>query len=124
MKRVLIVEDDPAVGHMIDQILTLEGYHTTLVGEGKRALAAMQSSTYDMVVLDVMLPGMDGIEIMKAIRDDVSTAEVPVVILSAKTDEATTWAGWKAGCNYYMTKPFDPDDLLSILKRHEHTPAR
>jgi two-component system response regulator MtrA len=123
VKRVLVVEDDPAVGHMIDQILTLEGFRTTLVGDGRRALDALMTNTFDIVVLDVMLPGMDGIEIMKAIRDEPTTAMVPVVILSAKTDEATTWAGWKAGCNYYMTKPFDPDELLTILKRHEQVPA-
>lgn len=123
MKHVLVVEDDPAVAQMMDQILTLEGYATTLASDGRRAFEALRTNRFDIVVLDVMLPGMDGIEIMKAIREEPLTADVPVVIVSAKTDEATTWAGWKAGCNYYMPKPFDPEELLSILKQHERVPA-
>ncbi|MGH2783692.1 MAG: response regulator transcription factor [Actinomycetota bacterium] len=123
MSQVLVVEDDPAVSHMIAEILRLEGYGATVVSEGRRALESLRSSAYDIVVLDIMLPGMDGISIMKAIREDPATAEIPVVILSAKTDDATTWAGWRAGCNYYMTKPFDPQELLEILKRHERAPS-
>jgi DNA-binding response OmpR family regulator len=80
------------------------------------------SEPFDIVILDVMLPGMDGIQILTSIREEPSLNRVPVLMLSAKTDDATTWAGWRAGCDYYMTKPFDPDELLSILKRLE--PAR
>lgn len=124
MKRVLVVEDDPAVSHMIDKILRLEGYGTKVVTDGRTVLDSLRSNAYDIVVLDVMLPGMDGITIMKEIRDDPATAHIPVVIVSAKADDATTWAGWRAGCNYYMTKPFDPDELLEILKRHEPANSR
>lgn len=123
MKHVLVVEDDAASAHMIHEILRLEGYAIKVVSEGRAALQSLRSNAYDIVVLDVMLPGMDGIAIMKEIRDDPATAHIPVVILSAKTDDATTWAGWRAGCNYYMTKPFDPDELLQILKRHEPAPT-
>lgn len=119
MKRVLVVEDDPAVSHMLGEILRLEGYGAKVVTDGRAALESLRSNAYDIVVLDIMLPGMDGITMMKEIRDDPATAHLPVVILTAKTDDATTWAGWRAGCNYYMTKPFDPDELLSILKRLE-----
>ncbi|MGH2794088.1 MAG: response regulator transcription factor [Actinomycetota bacterium] len=124
MNRVLVVEDDQAVSHMIAEILRLEGFSTTVVPEGRRALESLRTNVYDIVVLDIMLPGLDGISIMKAIREDPATADTPVVILSAKTDDATTWAGWRAGCNYYMTKPFDPQELLLILKRHERAPSR
>lgn len=124
MKRVLLVEDDKAVGHMIAEVLRLEGYATTVVAEGRNALPTLRTSAFDIVVLDVMLPGMDGISVLRAIREDPVTAQVPVVILSAKTDDATTWEGWRAGCNYYMTKPFDPQELLLILKRHEPASAR
>ena len=123
MKRVLLVEDDQAVGHMIAEVLRLEGYAITVVTQGRNALPTLRADAYDIVVLDVMLPGMDGIAILKAIREDPATAEIPVLILSAKTDDATTWEGWRAGCNYYMTKPFDPDELILILKRHEPASA-
>ena len=121
-KRVLVVEDDPAVSYMIAQILRVEGYESTTVAEGRGALSLLRSNPFDIVILDVMLPGMDGISILKSIREEPSLNGVPVLMLSAKTDDATTWAGWTAGCDYYMTKPFDPDELLTILKRLE--PAR
>ncbi len=118
-KTVLIVEDDPAIGHMIAGILALEGYKSAIVSEGLHAVDAVRSGGYDIVILDVMLPGMDGISILKAIREEPGSNRLPVVMLSAKTDDATTWAGWQAGCDYYMTKPFEPDELLAILKRLE-----
>lgn len=122
MKRVLVVEDDRAVSHLIAQILRMEGYESTVVSEGPAAFELLRAEPFDIVILDVMLPGMDGIEILRSIRGEPSLERVPVLMLSAKTDDATTWAGWRAGCDYYMTKPFDPDELLSILKRLE--PAR
>jgi two-component system chemotaxis response regulator CheY len=118
-KRVLVVEDDAAVGHMIAQILRAEDYESTAASEGRSALAMLRTGSFDVVILDVMLPGMDGISILKSIREEPSLNGVPVLMLSAKTDDATTWAGWRAGCDYYMTKPFDPDELLTILKRLE-----
>ena len=121
-KRVLVVEDDAAVSYMIAQILRAEGYESAIAAEGRSALSMLRSNSFDMVILDVMLPGMDGISILKSIREEPDLNGVPVLMLSAKTDDATTWAGWRAGCDYYMTKPFDPDELLTILKRLE--PAR
>lgn len=123
-KRMLVVEDDQAVSHMIEQILKIEGYASTAVSEGRRALDVLRSGSFDLVILDVMLPGMDGISILKAIREDQTLNEIPVLMLTAKTDDATTWAGWRAGCNYYMTKPFDPDQLLAILKQLEPAARR
>lgn len=114
-KRILIVEDDPAIGPMIAQIVRLEGYESTVVQEGRRAIDALRAGRYDMVVLDVMLPGLDGLGVLRQIREDPATKEVPVVMLTAKSDDETTWAGWRAGCNYYMTKPFEPERLLATL---------
>lgn len=118
-KRLLIAEDDPAISSMIADILRLEGFESVVVSEGRRVLDVLRSQPFDMVLLDVMLPGVDGISIMKGIRDEPLTSQIPVVMLTAKTDDESTWAGWRAGCNYYMTKPFDPDELLAILRSFE-----
>jgi len=114
-KRILVVEDDPAIGPMIAQILQLEGYTSTVVTEGRKVMDVLRSESFDAAILDVMLPGLDGISVMKAIRDEPATADLIVIMLTAKADDASTWAGWRAGCNYYMTKPFEPDELLAIL---------
>jgi DNA-binding response OmpR family regulator len=118
-KRLLIAEDDSAISSMIADILRLEGFESVVVSEGRQVLDVLRSQPFDMVLLDVMLPGVDGISIMKGIRDEPQTSQIPVVMLTAKTDDESTWAGWRAGCNYYMTKPFDPDELLAILRSFE-----
>ncbi len=122
-KRLLIAEDDPAISSMVADILRLEGFESVVVSEGRSVLGVLRSQPFDAVLLDVMLPGLDGISIMKGIRDDSRTSHIPVVMLTAKTDDETTWAGWRAGCNYYMTKPFDPDELLTILRSLESAPS-
>ena len=116
-QRVLMVEDDAAIGAMVVNALRLEGIDVTVVGHGREALEALRTQQYETAILDVMLPDMDGISIMRAIRQDPLTASIFVVMLTAKTDDATTWEGWKAGCDYYMTKPFDPVDLVSVIRR-------
>jgi DNA-binding response OmpR family regulator len=118
-KRLLIAEDDPAISSMMVDILRLEGFDSVVVSEGRSVLDMLRSQPFDVVLLDVMLPGLDGISIMKGIRDDAQTSHIPVVMLTAKTDDESTWAAWRAGCDYYMTKPFDPDELLAILRRLE-----
>jgi DNA-binding response OmpR family regulator len=116
-QQVLMVEDDVAIGAMVVDVLRLEGFEVTVVGHGREVLQALRTQAYETVILDVMLPDMDGISIMRAIRSDPATASIPVVMLTAKTDDETAWEGWKAGCDYYMTKPFDPTELVATLRR-------
>src|SRR2546428_10718272 len=97
-KRLLIVEDDPAISQMLSKILGLDGYDTTVVAQGHRALGVLRGAAFDAVILDVMLPGTDGIQILRGIRSDPATSALPVIMLTARTDDATTWAGWQAGC--------------------------
>src|SRR5712691_9889472 len=109
-KRLLIVEDDPNISSMTADILRLEGFDTNAVSDGPTALETLRSGRYDIVLLDVMLPGMDGFTIMRAIRDDPVLAATSVVMLTARSDDASTWEGWKAGCDYFLPKPFDPEE--------------
>jgi len=121
MRRLLVVEDDPAIGSMVGEILRVEGFETALVTEGTKALDTLRASPFDGAILDVMLPGMDGLSILKAIRADAALGGIPVVMLTAKIDDASTWEGWKAGCDCYLPKPFDPDELVSVVKRLQFT---
>jgi DNA-binding response OmpR family regulator len=116
-QQILMVEDDPSIASMVKEIFRLEGFEVTVVAHGREALEALRTHRYATAILDVMLPDIDGISIMRAIREDPATASTLVVMLSAKTDDETTWQGWKAGCDYYMTKPFDPDELVATIRR-------
>lgn len=116
-QRVLMVEDDAAIGAMVADLLRYEGFHVVVKGHGRAALDELRTGSYDTAIVDVMLPDMDGISIMRAIREDPVTKGIVVVMLTAKTDDETTWQGWKAGCDYYMTKPFDPDELAAVIRR-------
>jgi DNA-binding response OmpR family regulator len=115
-RRIAVVEDDAAVGDMLGQFLTLEGFDVVVVRDGRAASAAVRSSAPDAVVLDVMLPGKDGITILRELRDAPTTAHLPIVMLTAKSDDATTWQGWRAGADYFMPKPFEPDELSRVLR--------
>lgn len=114
--RVAVVEDDAAIGAMLDKLLTLEGFDVVVLSDGMSASAGVQRTAPDAVVLDVMLPGKDGITILRELRESPPTAHLPIVMLTAKRDDATTWQGWSAGANYFMPKPFAPDELVRVLR--------
>ncbi|MEX2556496.1 MAG: response regulator transcription factor [Actinomycetota bacterium] len=116
-QRVAVIEDDPAIGSMLKTILALEGYEVATFGDGKSAVPSLRSGRFDAVILDIMLPGQDGIAVLRDIRGAHETERIPVVMLTAKTDDVTTWAGWQAGCDWFLTKPFDPDDIVRVLRR-------
>lgn len=117
MPKILIAEDDPAIRDLLSQVLRLEGYAIEAHAEGSGALASLKGVAPDAVVLDLMMPNVDGLELLNHIRSEPSTSTLPVVILTAKADDATTWAGWSGGCDYYMTKPFEPEELVATLQR-------
>jgi DNA-binding response OmpR family regulator len=114
-KRILIADDDPNVVEVLRANLEVEGYHVEVARDGDQAWSALQQTTLDLVVLDVMMPGRTGLELLSLIRDNPSTANLPVVLLTAKAGDNEIWAGWQAGANYYLTKPFHLDELLHYL---------
>lgn len=116
-RRILVVEDDYAIGAMLEGILGLEGFNASVVGDGSRALAALHSSAFDALIVDVMLPGLNGLEIVRAVRAHPRTAEMPILILTGNDDARSTWEGWRSGCDCYLTKPFDPTHLIGQLNR-------
>jgi len=115
-RKIAVVEDDPAIGPMIEGILSMEGFDVTVVRDGNRALPTLMADRFGAVVLDVMLPGKDGISILRELRTSPTTENLPVVMLTARADDSSTWQGWRAGANYYLTKPFDPEELVRVLR--------
>lgn len=117
MATVLVVEDDPAVAHMLELALTLEGHDVETVGDGDSAAARLDGPPAEVVVLDVMLPGQDGLAVLRQLRDRRDWSASKVVVVSARREDDEVWRGWAAGADYYLTKPFDLDHLRDIVDR-------
>ncbi|KQX62823.1 hypothetical protein ASD06_12435 [Angustibacter sp. Root456] len=115
MAAVLVVDDDPAVREFVGDLLDLEGHEVRFAADGREALASVRAQRPDCVLLDVMMPGMSGHEVLAELRLADGGADLPVVILTALADEAQTWQGWSAGADYVLGKPFDSEQLLQVL---------
>ena len=117
-RRVLVVDDDASVSDVVSRYLVRAGYDVEVVADGRQALDAADARWPDLVVLDVMLPGMNGLDVLRALRQH---APVPVVMLSARTSESDRVAGLELGADDYLTKPFSPRELVlrvqSVLRR-------
>jgi DNA-binding response OmpR family regulator len=113
-RRLLIVEDDPTLRQALTFNLTREGYEVTSAADGEAALEAARSDRLDLVLLDVMLPGMSGVEVLRVLRrEGINT---PVIILSAKGDEIDRVVGLKVGADDYVAKPFSRPELLARIE--------
>ena len=119
-RRLLLVEDDPTLRQALAFNLSREGYEVTTVADGEAALDAARADRLDLILLDVMLPGLSGVEVLRVMRrEGVAT---PVIILSAKGDEIDRVVGLKVGADDYVAKPFSRPELLArieaVLRRH------
>ena len=112
---MVVADDDPDIVDILTFNLTTAGYEVTTAADGVEALELVRASAPDLVVLDIMMPRMDGLEALAALKADEATKEIPVVMLTAKTSDNDQWAGWEAGADYYITKPFDLDELLRFI---------
>ena len=111
--RVLVVDDDPSLGEMLGIILRGEGMQVAHCSTGSGALAAFRDAKPDIVLLDVMLPGTDGVEVCRQIRAE---SHVPIVMLTARTDTTDVVAGLEAGADDYVNKPFKPQELVARVR--------
>jgi len=110
-KRIVVVEDERDMADLVAARLRREGYHVTVAHDGAEGLNLIRSNPPDMALLDIMLPGMSGTEIAAAMRSDARTTHVPIIMLTAKSEESDIVVGLKFGADDYMTKPFS----LSVL---------
>ena len=114
--HVLVVDDEPDLLELVQYNLAAAGYDVTCVGSGEEALAAVGLAQPDLVILDVLLPGMDGLDVCKTLKGDAQMAGIPVVMLTARGEEADIVTGLEIGADDYLTKPFSPRELLARIK--------
>src|SRR6056297_3119086 len=114
-KKILIAEDDQSISRLIAYKFEKEDYNTKVIEEGDKVLAEIKDDNYDALILDLMLPVLDGMQVLKKIKDE--NIKLPVLVLSAKSQEEDILKGLSAGADEYMTKPFRPDELLLRLKK-------
>jgi len=113
VRRVLVVDDDPKVCDTLDRYLSHAGYRTASALDGRRALEAVRTFAPDLIVLDVMLPEIDGLEICRSLR---ATSDVPIILLTARTTEHDKLTGLSLGADDYLTKPFSPRELVARVE--------
>jgi len=117
-KRIAIVEDEAELASLLDYNLTRHGYETEVLGGAEGTLKTLEGLRPDLILLDVMLPGIDGFELCRAIRQSPVLARTPVLFLTARSDEVDRVLGLEIGGDDYMTKPFSPRELVARIKAH------
>ena len=115
MHTILVVDDDPAVRTLVRDVLEIEGYDVEVAENGFAALRAIEACRPACVVLDIMMPGMDGHGVLQRIRAADGGQALPVVMLTAAADDSHAWQAWSGGVDYFLPKPFDPSELLRYL---------
>jgi DNA-binding response OmpR family regulator len=124
---VLVVDDEPTIAEVVSRYLERAGYRTQVAADGVEALAAVASDRPDLVVLDLMLPGIDGLEVMRRMREQGSD-RIATILLTAKGDESDRVVGLRLGADDYVVKPFSPAELVArvdaVLRRIDTSPTR
>ena len=115
VRRVLVADDDPDILDLLTLNLECHGYQVHPAVDGLEARDMALRLIPDLIVLDVMMPKMDGLEVLSALKAHPQTRDIPVVMLTAKASDSDVWQGWQAGADYYITKPFDLDELMRFI---------
>jgi len=116
-KKILVVDDERHIVRLVQVNLEREGHQVVSAFDGKEALKKVESEKPDLIVLDVMMPHMDGFEVLKRLKSDDKTKDIPVVMLTAKAQDADVFRGWASGVDCYLTKPFNPVELMTFVRR-------
>ena len=117
-KRVLVVDDDRVIQQLLEVNLELEGYQVAgTASDGQEAIAMASKLKPDLIILDIMMPKMDGLEVCRELKADPKLAKIPVVLLSARAQDLDIREGLDIGADAYLTKPFDPVELLDVVGR-------
>jgi two-component system phosphate regulon response regulator PhoB len=126
-ERILVVDDEEDILELVRFHLTREGYQVFTAASGEQALKSARAESFDLVVLDLMLPGVDGLEVAKALKKDARTQSTPIVMLTARGEDADIVTGLELGADDYLTKPFSPRVLSArvkaVLRRRAREPV-
>ena len=115
-KRLLVVDDEPNLLRAVEACLRAEGFEVVTARSGREALLSIAQTIPDLIVSDIRMPGMSGYELAQQLRASPRTALVPLVFLTAKGEKADRIEGFRAGVDAYLTKPFEPDELVAVIK--------
>ena len=123
MSKILIVEDDQDIAELIAHYLEKAGHGVKRLASGREVMPQLRVEPVDLVILDLMLPGMDGLLVCQAMRADAATAAIPVIMLTARGEEADRVAGFELGADDYVTKPFSPKELVARVAARLRRPG-
>lgn len=123
-KRVLVVEDDPAASRFVGYTLQQEGFEVLIAANGLEGIMKAQQDKPDIIILDGMLPGLDGFQVCRRLRGEANTANLPILMLSAKAQESDKAAGFKVGADDYLAKPVDPSNLVERVRNLLNRPEK
>jgi DNA-binding response OmpR family regulator len=115
-RRILVADDDPGILDLLAMNLTAEGFEVLVATNGEEAWSLARNAVPDLIVLDVMMPERDGLDVLASLKAHPRTKHIPVVLLTAKATDAELWEGWRSGADYYITKPFNLDELLHFVE--------
>ncbi|HEX8551443.1 MAG TPA: response regulator [Abditibacteriaceae bacterium] len=115
--KILAVDDEKHIVRLVQITLEKEGYELITASTGKEALEKVALDKPDLIVMDVMMPEMDGLEALARLKGDPATAKIPVIMLTAKAQDSDVFRGWQSGADLYLTKPFNPQELVTFVKR-------
>ena len=116
-KKVLVVDDDPNIFELVQLYVVADNVEVLQALDAYTGLDLVSRQNPDVIILDIMMPGMDGLEMCQILRNSPDKADTPVVILSAKAKPEDIEAGYKAGADHYVTKPFEPENLASLIEK-------
>jgi two-component system alkaline phosphatase synthesis response regulator PhoP/two-component system response regulator VicR len=116
-RKILAVDDEKHIVRLVQINLQKEGFEVVTATNGREALEAVTQHSPDLIVMDVMMPEMDGFEALQKLKENPDTQTIPVIMLTAKAQDADVFKGWQSGADLYLTKPFNPQELITFVKR-------
>jgi len=115
-RKILAVDDERAIARLVEVNLVRQGYEVTLAYDGLEAIEKIRLERPDLIVCDVMMPRMDGFEVLRHLKADPATRDIPIIMLTAKSQDTDVYKGWAGGAAMYLTKPFNPMELTSFIR--------